>query len=172
MPDWDQFPDLFGVKAAAIAGYPMYRGVAKLIGMEVLDSSDKPEEEFQVLKEKWNEYDFFYVHIKPTDSAGEDGDFDRKVSVIEKVDTLIPELMNCGPDVLVVTGDHSTPAVQKYHSWHPVPVIIWSKHCRADSVQEFSEKACVQGGLGARFPAVEIMPVALANAMRLQKFGA
>jgi 2,3-bisphosphoglycerate-independent phosphoglycerate mutase len=172
MPNWDQFPDLFGLKAAAIAGYPMYRGVAKLIGMEVLDATDKPEEEIQVLKEKWDEYDFFYIHIKPTDSAGEDGDFDRKVSVIEMVDSLVPKITSLNPDVLIVTGDHSTPAVLEYHSWHPVPVMIWSKHCRADSVQVFSEKACVQGGLGARFPAVEIMPIALANAMRLQKFGA
>jgi len=172
LPDWDSFTDVFGVKAAAIAGYPMYRGVSKLIGMEVLETGDKPEEEIGVLESNWNDFDFFYVHIKLTDSAGEDGDFDRKVSVIEEVDTLIPRITALNPDVIAVTGDHSTPAVLKYHSWHPVPVIIHSDHCRRDNAKEFSERACMAGGLGPRFPAVDIMPIILANAMRLNKFGA
>ena len=172
LPDWDSFEQVFGLKSAAIAGYPMYRGVSKLIGMNVLETSDKPEEEIDVLESSWNSYDFFYLHIKPTDSAGEDGDFDRKVSVIEEVDTLIPRITGLGPDVIAVTGDHSTPAVLKYHSWHPVPVCIWGKNCRADTVQEFSEQACTAGALGPRFPAHDIMPLLLANAMRLNKFGA
>lgn len=172
LPDWPSFEQVFGLRAAAIAAYPMYRGVAKLVGMEVLETGVDVEEEMDVLEQHWQDYDFFFLHVKPIDSAGEDGDFDRKVSLIEEVDAVMPRLLKLQPDVLVVTGDHSTPSLLKYHSWHPVPVLLWSKHCRADSVNRFGERACMGGGLGSRLPAVDLMPLALANALRLEKFGA
>ena len=172
LPDWPSFERAFGLRAAAIAGYPMYRGVAKLVGMDVLETGAEPEEEWGVLEQHWDDYDFFFLHVKRTDSAGEDGDFERKAALIEEVDALLPRLRRLGPDVLVVTGDHSTPAVMKYHSWHPVPVLLWSRYCRADRVDRFGERACMAGGLGPRIPAVDLMPLALANARRLEKFGA
>jgi 2,3-bisphosphoglycerate-independent phosphoglycerate mutase len=171
-PQWPQMGEVFGIKPAAIAAYPMYRGVAKLIGMDVLDTGAEVEEEFGVLEDHWADYDYFFLHIKRTDSAGEDGDFERKVRLIEEVDILVPRILDLEPDVLVVTGDHSTPSLLKYHSWHPVPVLLWSGHCRADPVDRFGERACMSGGLGPRIPAVQLMPLALANALRLEKFGA
>jgi 2,3-bisphosphoglycerate-independent phosphoglycerate mutase len=171
-PQWPSFPDVFGVKAAAIASYPMYRGVAQLVGMEVLETGPTVEDRFAVLEKRWQDYDFFFLHVKHMDSAGEDGDFERKVTLIEQVDELLPDLLSLEPDVLAVTGDHSTPAKLKYHSWHPVPVVLWSAHCRGDDVDRFGERACMSGGLGPRIPATELMPLALANALRLRKFGA
>ena len=171
-PDWPLFKAVFGLRAGAIAAYPMYRGVAKLVGMDVLPTGGEFEDEFQTLESRWDDYDFFFLHMKPIDSAGEDGDFDRKVGLIERVDGLVPRLMALDPDVVIVTGDHSTPARLKYHSWHPVPVLLWSKHCRADRVQQFGERACMAGGLGPRIAATDLMPLAMANAQRLKKFGA
>jgi 2,3-bisphosphoglycerate-independent phosphoglycerate mutase len=171
-PDWPSMKEVFGLKAAAIAGYPMYRGLAKLIGMDVLETGDTLDSEFEVLEKNWNNFDFFYLHIKQIDSAGEDGDYDRKVSLIREVDEFIPRLLDLSPDVIIVTGDHSTPSSLKSHSWHPVPFFLWSKHCRSDGADRFSESACTNGGFGPNFPAVDIMPVALANARRLEKFGA
>jgi 2,3-bisphosphoglycerate-independent phosphoglycerate mutase len=129
-------------------------------------------ETFDVLQERWDDYDFFFVHVKGTDSAGEDGDFERKVAQIEEVDAFIPQVLDLGPKVVIVTGDHSTPAAMKYHSWHPVPVLLWSRVCRPDNVERFGERACLDGGLGPRIPATELMPLALAHAGRLKKFGA
>ncbi len=171
-PDWPTFPEVFNLKAAAIAGYPMYRGVAKLLGMEALSTGSEVEEEFETLEKSWADYDFFYLHVKRIDSKGEDGDFDGKVALIEEVDAQLPRLLELDPDVVVVTGDHSTPAAMKYHSWHPVPVLMWSRHCRPDSVQEFGERACLAGSLGPRFPGPDLMPLAMGNALRLEKFGA
>ena len=171
-PDWPSIQDLFGLKSAAIAAYPMYKGLAKLIGMDILSTGEKISEEFTTLEEHWNEYDFFYLHIKKTDSSGEDGDFNRKKTIIEEVDREIPRLLDLKPDVIIVTGDHSTPAELKAHSWHPVPVLLWSKHCRPDNVKHFGERDCINGSLGPRFPAIELIPLALANAGRLEKFGA
>ncbi len=163
---------MYGLRAAAVAGYPMYRGVAKLVGMEVLPTGETIEEEANTLEAYWPDYDFFFVHVKKTDSAGEDGDFEEKVTIIEHVDrTLVPAIVQLKPDVLVVTGDHSTPALLRSHSWHPVPILLHSPYCRADPVKEFSERGCVSGALG-RFPATDIMPLAMANALRLAKFGA
>jgi 2,3-bisphosphoglycerate-independent phosphoglycerate mutase len=172
LPDWPLFEDTFGLHAAAIAAYPMYRGVAKLVGMDVLETGTQFEEEVSTLEKHWNDYDFFFLHMKPIDSAGEDGNYERKTQLIEQVDTLIPRLLELEPDVLLVTGDHSTPSLLKYHSWHPVPVMLWSKYCRPDEVKSFGERACMGGGLGPRIPAVDLMPLALANALRLDKFGA
>lgn len=171
-PSWPSVRDVFGLRAAAIAAYPMYRGVARLVGMEVLDTGDKLGDELDVLERRWHDFDFFYLHVKRTDSAGEDGDYDRKVALIAEVDTQLPRLLSLGPDVVMVTGDHSTPAVLRSHSWHPVPVLLWSRHCRPDGVDRFGERTCVAGSLGPGIPSVELMPLALANAMRLEKFGA
>ncbi|UCF11998.1 MAG: 2,3-bisphosphoglycerate-independent phosphoglycerate mutase [Thermoplasmatales archaeon] len=171
-PDWPTIEDAFGLKSAAIASYPMYRGLAKLLGMHILEIGKTVKDEFNTLTDKWDEFDFFYLHVKKVDSAGEDGDFERKVAAIEEVDKEIPKLIDLNPDVIIVTGDHSTPSLLKYHSWHPVPVILWSKYCRVDNVDHFGERACMTGGLGPRLPAVDLMPLALANAMRLEKFGA
>lgn len=176
-PDWPQFEERFGVKAAAIARYPMYRGVAKLVGMHALPALTADQSELDVLAAHWDQYDFFFLHTKPSDSAGEDGDFSRKVQAIETVDALIPRLLDLGPDVLVVTGDHSTPAKMAAHSWHPVPILLWSETCRPDSLTQldqmhFAERICITGGLGPRFPAVDVMPLMLAHGERLKKFGA
>jgi 2,3-bisphosphoglycerate-independent phosphoglycerate mutase len=171
-PSWPAMEEVYGLRAAAIAAYPMYRGVAKLVGMQVLETGQEVEEEFATLEEHWNDFDFFYLHVKRIDSAGEDGDFERKVALIEEVDGLVPRILDLEPDVIVVTGDHSTPSLMKYHSWHPVPVLLWSDRCRTDEVERFGERPCTRGGLGPRMPAVDLMPLALANAGRLEKFGA
>jgi 2,3-bisphosphoglycerate-independent phosphoglycerate mutase len=171
-PDWPSFEDIFGLRSAAIAGYPMYRGVAKLVGMEALEAMDDLGMAFQALRERWDDFDFFYLHVKGIDSAGEDGDFERKVTLIEEADAFIPVLLSLNPHVLTVTGDHSTPSALRSHSWHPVPVVLWSKHCRPDDVKQFGERACIHGGLGPRLHAVDILPIAMANAQRLEKFGA
>jgi 2,3-bisphosphoglycerate-independent phosphoglycerate mutase len=163
--------DRYKITSVAIAAYPMYKGIARLLGMEVLENITTIEEEFKALKAQYNQYDFFFVHIKPTDSRGEDGDFDAKVKVIEEVDRYIPQVRSLNPDVLVVTGDHSTPALLKSHSWHPVPVLLNSSCCRYDRVSRFDEIECIQGGLG-RMASVHLMWIALSNANRLAKFGA
>jgi len=171
-PDWPTFTEVYGMRAAAIALYPMYRGVAKLVGMEVLDVHGDLEDEFSLLEQAWADYDFFFLHIKPTDSAGEDGAFDRKVGIIEQVDALLPRLLALDPDVVVVTGDHSTPAALKAHSWHPVPAMLYAKTGRRDSVTRFGETACLSGGLGPHLPGCDLLPLALAHAQRMKKFGA
>jgi len=170
-PHFPTMSEVYKLKPAAIAGYPMYRGLAKLVGMQVLETGASIMEEFATLRQNYADYDFFFLHIKGTDSAGEDGDFDRKVRIIEEVDNALPGLTSLEPDVIVVTGDHSTPALLKGHSWHPVPILLYSKWCRPDRVGEFSESACIFGGLG-RFPATQIMSLAMANALKLSKFGA
>jgi len=171
-PHFPAFPELFGMRAAAIAVYPTYRGIAKLLGMQVLPVEGiQLADEFSTLEKKWNEFDFFYLHIKNTDLAGEDGDFARKVGIIEEVDSLMPRLMALKPDVVIVSGDHSTPAALKGHSWHPVPTLVYGRYVRPDGIAEFGERACGRGSLGI-LPAKHIMPIALANALRLVKFSA
>jgi 2,3-bisphosphoglycerate-independent phosphoglycerate mutase len=171
-PDLPQIGDVFGLKAAAIAQYPMYKGLSLLVGMEALEAGQSTEQLFETLETHWDGYDFFYVHVKRIDSAGEDGDFDLKTALIEEIDSFIPRLTALEPDVLLITGDHSTPASLKTHSWHPVPVLLWSKSCRPDGVQRFGERDCLGGALGSRLPAVDLLPLALANAGRLNKYGA
>ena len=170
-PNLPAMQDIFKLNPAAIAAYPMYRGLAKLVGMKVLSTGSTQEEEFDTLAKHYAEHDFFFIHVKKTDSAGEDGAFDAKVRAIEEVDKLLPRITKLNPDVLIVTGDHSTPAMLKGHSWHPVPIALYSEWCRADRAKEFGETACASGGLG-RFPALEVMPLAMANALKLTKFGA
>jgi len=139
--------------------------------MDILETDSSIENGIAVLKDTYAKYDFFFLHVKQTDAAGEDGDFDRKVRVIEQVDQAVSELVSLEPDVIVVTGDHSTPALLKGHSWHPVPVLLYSRWCRPDTVSQFGESSCLAGGLG-RLPATWIMPLAMANALKLTKFGA
>ncbi|MFW5968771.1 MAG: 2,3-bisphosphoglycerate-independent phosphoglycerate mutase, partial [Persicimonas sp.] len=145
-PDWPAFEDSFGVRPAAIASYPMYRGVSRLLGMDVLEGPAPLEEKFAVVEEHWDDYDYFFVHKKSVDSRGEDGDFQKKVEAIEEADAVLPQLLDLEPDVLLVTGDHSTPAQLASHSWHPVPVLLWSEHCRTDAAERFAEDECVRGG--------------------------
>jgi 2,3-bisphosphoglycerate-independent phosphoglycerate mutase len=161
----------FGLNPVAIASYPMYKGIARLLGMTLAAPTSTVEDEIQALRGNYEKYDFFYVHIKATDSRGEDGQFAQKIAVIEKVDSLIPDICALDPAVLVVTGDHSTPAVMAGHSWHPVPVLLSAKTCRPDLATNFGERACITGGLG-RMPMKYLMGVALAHAGKLQKFGA
>jgi 2,3-bisphosphoglycerate-independent phosphoglycerate mutase len=170
-PHLPSMQEIYKLTPAAIASYPMYRGLAKLVGMEVLNTGTSIEEEFITLKQNYAKYDFFFLHVKPADNAGEDGDFERRVKIFEQFDRLLPELLALKPDVIVVAGDHSTPATFKGHSWHPVPVLLHSRWCRPDQVKQFSEPACASGGLG-RFPAVQLMTLAMANALKLTKFGA
>lgn len=171
-PAWPTFQEVYGTKAASIAAYPMYRGLAKLLGMDALDAGEDPVEKFETFKAHRDEFDFFFIHVKKPDKAGEDGDFETKVESIEKVDKALPKLLEGKPDVLIITGDHSTPWALKNHSWHPVPTIINSAYCRPDNVTTFGERACLAGGLGPRLPAVNLMPLAMANGLRLEKFGA
>jgi len=172
-PGLPHFLDVFGLKAGAIATYPMYRGVAKLVGMNVLPvAGETVEDEVETLRAHWDAYDYFFFHVKKTDSAGEDGDFERKAGIIEHVDeVVVPAILALEPDVLIVTGDHSTPAALKSHSWHPVPTLLWSRYGRPDGAAEFGERACGRGSLGV-FPATDEMPLALGNALRLTKYGA
>jgi 2,3-bisphosphoglycerate-independent phosphoglycerate mutase len=170
-PELPHMGELCKLKPAAIAVYPMYRGLARLVGMEILETGSGLEDEFNTLKQNYDGYDFFFLHVKWSDSAGEDGDFERKVRVIEEFDSALPGVIELGPEVMVVTGDHSTPAVFKAHSWHPVPVLLSSRWCRPDAVRHFSESACLGGGLG-HFPATRILPLAMAHALKLAKFGA
>ena len=171
-PALPTYPELFGLRAAAIAVNGMYRGVARLAGMNVLKvDGDTVADEFTALERNWSDFDFFYLHVKETDTAGANGDFARKVRVIEEVDALMPRLMALEPDVVVVSGDHSSAAVLKSHSWHPVPTLLYSRYVRADGIAEFGERACARGSLGV-LPAKDVMPIALANAQRITKFGA
>lgn len=170
-PSLPSLRDLYKLRPAAIAIYPMYRGLAKLVGMDVLPAGGALEDQVQTLRANWEAYDFFYLHVKDPDRMGEDGDFPGKVRAIEHVDGYLPAIQELGPQVLVVTGDHSTPAVIKAHSWHPVPFLLYSPWCVPDGLAEFSERFCRLGSLG-RFPAVEAMGLALAYAQKLNKYGA
>jgi 2,3-bisphosphoglycerate-independent phosphoglycerate mutase len=171
MPKIASMEELYGLRSAAIAVYPMYKGLARLVGMDILDAGQTLQDQAARLKHAWNDYDFFFLHYKYTDSTGEDGNFPAKVQMIEKFDAIIPEIRALNPDVLIVTGDHSTPSKMKSHSWHPVPTLLVSDVCRPDGVAEFSESACLRGGLG-QFQAKHLMLLAMANAGRFGKYGA
>lgn len=173
LPEIPQLPDHTRMRCKAIAAYPMYRGVSRLLGMEVLEAEDDLDDELEHLRNVWASGDFFFVHIKKTDALGEDGDFQAKADKISEVDRWLPGLMDLNPDVLVVTGDHSTPANLSAHSWHPVPVLLHAPETvRPDPVTRFSEKAALQGALGPRFPGKNLLITAMAHAGRLSKFGA
>lgn len=172
-PELPVYQDKYGLKAACVAVYPMYRGVSKLVGMDVVDfDGEDPEDEFSAVDTIWNDYDFVFTHIKKTDSMGEDGNFVGKKGIIKSVDKALPALLALKPDVLVITGDHSTPARMRSHSWHPVPLLLWApERGLPDQQVSFGERACALGGLGT-LPASDIMSLALAHAGRLKKFGA
>ena len=170
-PDIPSMYDRFGIKTAAIAAYPMYKGLAKLVGMTELETGPSTEEEFKVLDRNYDKFDFFYIHVKKTDSYGEDGNFAAKVRVIEELDAALPLVTRLNPDVLVITGDHSTPARLKGHSWHPNPFLLCSPYVRTEGFTAFSEQNCARGSLGC-FPSASAMPLMLANALKLDKFGA
>ena len=163
--------DIYKLRMGAIATYPMYRGIGRLVGMDVLETGDSIASEVKSLKQHWDNYDFFFFHVKKTDSYGEDGNFDAKVHVIEETDSLLPQILELNPDVIAVTGDHSTPCVLKSHSWHEVPILFSAKYIRSDDVTEFGERPCMHGGLG-HIRHVDIIPLMMANALRLVKFGA
>jgi len=171
---YEKLPHLnetYEMRCAAIAGYPMYKGVASLVGMEVLDCGESLGDEFACLERHFDDYDFFFLHIKKTDSYGEDGNWDAKVHVIEEGDELIPRARALRPSVLAVTADHSTPCVLKVHSWHPVPVAVCGRWVRPDDVDRFSERACAHGALG-RMRGIHLMPILVAHALGLEKYGA
>jgi len=172
-PELPQFDSRYGLNAACVAVYPMYRGVSSLVGMEILDfEGESPEDEFSALGARWADFDFAFVHIKATDSRGEDGDFEGKVAVIEGVDQHLGQLMDLNPAVLAATGDHSTPARMRSHSWHPVPLLIWAPDTvLPDDSTSFGERVCARGGLGT-IPAKSLMALLLGHAGRLNKFGA
>src|SRR5437667_71488 len=171
LPKLPRFPEVFGLRSAAIAAYPMYRGLAKVVGMEVLKTGTTFTDELATLREHWDTHDFFFVHYKDTDKAGEDGDFDAKVEALERLDRAIPDIRALEPDVLIVSGDHATPSILAAHGWQPVPVLVWSRYCGPDGVTAFTERACGAGTLGV-IPAQHLMPLVMANAQRLTKFGA
>jgi len=170
-PHLASYDEVYGLKAAAIAVYPMYKGLARLVGMQIVGKAQTLAEQIDVLEQHWKQFDFFFIHFKYTDSTGEDGTFDAKVKKIEELDAAIPRLTRLKPDVLIVTGDHSTPSFLKSHSWHPVPTVLVAPACRTDGCQVFSESESLRGGLG-QFEAKYLMSLALANAGRLGKFGA
>ena len=169
-PALPSFEDAYKLDAAAIASYPMYKGLARLAGMELLKEGEGIAGEFETLKNNWDAHDFFFLHVKPTDAAGEDGDFDRKASVIEEVDAQIPGLLELGPDAIAVTGDHATPSKMRSHSWHGVPVLVNSPYT-LPTADGFGERACAGGTLGI-FPAEEIMGYLMGHALKLNRFGA
>jgi len=172
-PNLPKYEDVYRLKAACVAVYPMYKGVSRLVGMKTIDTDAhySIEDEFRKVAQIWDQYDFVFCHVKYTDSRGEDGNFDAKVSIIEEVDNYLPILLDLKPDVLIITGDHSTPATYKAHSWHPVPTLLWAKTAMPGRVNGFGERDCLYGALG-QFPAVDLMPLALGHANRFQKYGA
>lgn len=170
-PDIPSMNERFKLSPCAIATYPMYKGLSKLVGMKVLETGTTIVDEIETLKNNYNKYDFFYFHIKKPDSMGEDGNFEGKVKMIEEADSIIPEIERLNPDVFVVTGDHSTPAVLKAHSWHPNPFLLYSKYILTDEVKKFTERECAKGYLG-RFNAINAVPLMLAYSLKLKKFGA
>ena len=170
-PALPSYEELYGLRAAAIAVYPMYKGLARLAGMTLVGEATTLDEQLDVLAGCWNDFDFFFLHFKYTDSTGEDGAFERKVARIEELDAAIPRIEALGPDVLIVTGDHSTPSRLRSHSWHPVPTLLAAETCRPDGLTGFSERDCLRGGFGI-FPAKHLMLLAMAHAERLGKYGA
>jgi 2,3-bisphosphoglycerate-independent phosphoglycerate mutase len=165
------FRDRTGMRAAAVAVYPMYRGIARLLGFEVLGPPADLAEELTLLGKHWADADFFFLHHKDADAAGEDGNRDAKIAAIERLDAVVPDLVALEPDVIAVTGDHATPSQMAAHSWHPVPVLVRGDRCGRDEVERFGERWCLRGGLGRR-PSRELMPILMATAGRIAKYGA
>jgi 2,3-bisphosphoglycerate-independent phosphoglycerate mutase len=171
LPHIPPMTERFGLRPAALAVYPDYKGVSRLVGMEVIDGLRDLNDQAEALKHHWDRYDFFFVHHKYADSRGEDGDFQAKVAEIERVDAFVPQIMARHPDVLIVTGDHSTPATMKSHSYHPIPFLLHGRNTRPDEVSEFGERPCAKGLWGI-IPGVMLVQLALAYADKLSKYGA
>ena len=171
LPELDSLNSLYGLQSVCLATYPMYKGLARVAGMAVVDGLESADDQMAALAAAWDDHDYYFIHHKAPDARGEDGDFDAKAAAIEEMDRRLPALLELGPDVVVVTGDHSTPSVLRQHSWHPVPCLFWGGTVLPDSVARFGERACGQGALGV-FPAHSIMGLMLAHGGRLQKFGA
>lgn len=170
-PNLEPMSQRYKIKPAAIATYPMYKGIARLVGMDVLECDETWESEIKTLAKYYNDYDFFYLHFKEVDMKGEDGNFDGKVFLIEKFDALLPQILKLKFDVLAITSDHSTPAILKGHSWHPNPFLLYSINARADGIKTFSESTCALGNLGL-FPQLKVMPLLLAHSLKIKKYGA
>jgi 2,3-bisphosphoglycerate-independent phosphoglycerate mutase len=170
-PDIPLFETRYNLKPACIAVYPMYKGLAQLVGMTKIEGAQTIAEQFQTYKKEYNNYDFFFIHFKYTDKYGEDGNYAAKVKAIEDFDAAFPILMGKMPDVLVITGDHSTPAPMKGHSWHPQPVMIYSKFSGSDKLDRFTDTGANLGSLGV-FPAKDLIRYMQANLGMLNKFGA
>lgn len=171
LPHLPSMGELYHLRCGAFAGYPLYRGVARACGMETVPCGKSFGEILERVRERWEDFDFLFLHVKQADAAGEDGSLDAKVEVIEEVDRRLPELLELGPEVLAVTGDHSTPAPMRSHSWHPVPLLVSSDRCFLDPCRRFTEVEAIGGHLGT-FPSRHLMGLLLANAGRLAKFGA
>ncbi|MFW6039668.1 MAG: 2,3-bisphosphoglycerate-independent phosphoglycerate mutase [Gemmatimonadota bacterium] len=172
LPEWPRFPDVYGLRSLAVAAYPMYRGVARLVGMDAAAVPEGPRHLLETARTHGADRDYLFLHVKAPDRMGEDGNFDGKVAAIEEADAIVPELLEAFPGVWIVTGDHSTPATMGRHSWHPVPVLLHGGPGRGEPPDAtFDERACAAGSLG-RVPGCELMPLAMARAGRLGKFGA
>ena len=171
LPHLPQMGELYRLRLGAFAGYPLYRGVASACGMEVVDCGKRIGDILEAVERRWNDFDFFFLHVKQTDQAGEDGNLAVKIATVEEVDAALPRLLALGPDVLAVTGDHSTPAPMKAHSFHPVPLLLAAPIAFADRATRFDEREAIGGHLGT-FPSRELLGLLLAHAGRLEKFGA
>ena len=170
-PGLPSFSELYQLTACAIATYPLYRGVGSLAGMEVIETGQAVADEIKSLESAWDHYDFAFMHVKKTDSNGEDGNLAGKAAVIEEFDGLLPSILELGPDVVAITGDHCTPSVMKSHSFHPIPLLVHGPFCDVDETTAFGEAQCLRGSLGT-FHSEKLIGLLLANAGKLRKFGA
>jgi len=170
LPDLPPMGDVYRLNTAGIAAYPMYRGLAEVAGMKVIPTGHTFGDEVETLRQNYNNHDFFFIHYKPADAAGEDGDFDAKVKCLEDLDPFIPQIRELEPDVFLVAGDHSTPAIMAAHSWHPVPFMLHSKLTRGEGVPGFNERTCAQGSVGSIL-ATQVMLLAMSHAGKLNKYG-
>tara|TARA_B100000470_G_scaffold138424_1_gene107334 strand:+ start:190 stop:1344 length:1155 start_codon:yes stop_codon:yes gene_type:complete len=170
LPSLPAMGEVYRLDPAAIAAYPMYRGLATVAGMNVIPTGKNFAAEMDTLRANWDKHDFFFIHYKPADAAGENGDFDAKVRCLEELDPFIPDILELGPDVLMVAGDHSTPAIMAAHSWHPVPFMLHSKLTKGEGVPTFDERACALGSIGS-IPATSVMVMGLSHAGKMTKFG-
>ena len=170
LPDLPPMGEVYRLNTAGIAAYPMYRGLAEVAGMKVIPTGHTFGDEVETLRQNFNNHDFFFIHYKPADAAGEDGDFDAKVKCLEDLDPFIPQIRELEPDVFLVAGDHSTPAIMAAHSWHPVPFMLHSKLTRGEGVPGFNERTCAQGSVGSIL-ATQVMLLAMSHAGKLNKYG-
>jgi 2,3-bisphosphoglycerate-independent phosphoglycerate mutase len=170
-PEMPSFEERYGLKPACLAVYPMYKGLAQLVGMTKIEGPQTIAEQFQRYLAEFDNYNYFFIHYKYTDMHGEDGNFEAKKKAIEEFDAALPILLQKHPDVLAITGDHSTPCALKSHSWHPQPVLLCSPCCGSDKLERFTETGANLGSLGI-FEAKYLIRLMQANARMFDKFGA